>query len=196
MYFALQLSNIGLESLDFGLSLSCQAILALLICTQIAQFTFHREGFSLFSEQVLPQSLNSSGKIPFGDDCSDRRDKARYPPDHCVVAFNYVLLTAVLYGDYVSRGRKSRSRQYGGVLFVFFFLFLAVVLLMVLVGVAYRSDSPVDLAEPDRQLDRLAAILEPDVMEGVIQRARSEGVSESDVLNRLIRLGLEHPPRL
>jgi hypothetical protein len=63
---------------------------------------------------------------------------------------------------------------------------------MILVGVAYRSDSPTVSADPNRRLDRLASILDPEVMEGVIALARSEGRSESEILNRLVRSALYH----
>jgi hypothetical protein len=62
---------------------------------------------------------------------------------------------------------------------------------MILVGVAYRSDSPAVSADPDRRLDRLAAILDPELMEGVISLAKSEGRSETEILNRLLRAGLD-----
>ena len=69
-----------------------------------------------------------------------------------------------------------------------FYLVVAIVLLMVLVGMAYRGGDPAVLEpEPDRRLDRLAMTLDPDVMEGVILRARTEGASEIAVLNRLLR---------
>jgi hypothetical protein len=63
---------------------------------------------------------------------------------------------------------------------------------MILVGVAYRSDSPTVSEDPNRRLDRLASILDPEVMEGVITLARSEGRSESETLNRLVRSALDH----
>ena len=79
----------------------------------------------------------------------------------------------------------------------FFFLFGVVVVLLILVGYAYQSDGrdPEQDPEPDRRLDRLAIMLDPEVMEGVIQRARTEGCSEIVALNRLIRLCLGSPPR-
>lgn len=79
-----------------------------------------------------------------------------------------------------------------------FYLFAAIVALMVLFGVAYRSTGGTDLPEePDRRLDRLATMLDPEVMETIIQRARIEGVSEVAMLNRLLREGIRqgaHPP--
>ena len=71
----------------------------------------------------------------------------------------------------------------------FAFLFMVIVLLVVLVGYAYRSeDGPTDaLDQPDRRLDRLATMLDVDVMEGVIAQAREEGSSEVKVMNRLLR---------
>ena len=79
----------------------------------------------------------------------------------------------------------------------FFFLFAVVVVLLILVGYAYQGDrgDPEQDSEPDRRLDRLVIILDPEVMEGVILRARTESCSEIVALNRLIRLGLESPPR-
>lgn len=78
----------------------------------------------------------------------------------------------------------------------FFVLFALIVLLIVLLGVAYRSEGNTsDEPEPDRRLDKLVTVLETDVMEGVIQRARIEACSEIEALNRLIRAGLESPPR-
>lgn len=63
---------------------------------------------------------------------------------------------------------------------------------MILVGVAYRSDSSTVSADSNRRLDRLASVLDPEVMEGVIALARSEGRSESEILNRLVRSALDH----
>lgn len=62
---------------------------------------------------------------------------------------------------------------------------------MILVGVAYRNDSPIVSADSNRRLDRLASVLDPEVMEGVIVLARSEGRSESEILNRLVRSALD-----
>ena len=73
----------------------------------------------------------------------------------------------------------------------FFYLFVAIVLLMILIGLAYRSDgSGTTEPEQDRRLDRLAMILDVEVMEGIIERARKEGASEVAVLNRLLRESL------
>jgi hypothetical protein len=78
----------------------------------------------------------------------------------------------------------------------FLFLSVVVVLLVIFAGVAYRSEggAPESSPEQDRRLDRLVTILDTDVMEGIIQRARSEGRSETEVLNRLLRSGLGSPP--
>lgn len=74
----------------------------------------------------------------------------------------------------------------------FFYMFAAIVLLMVLVSVAYRSggNKPEPEPEPDRRLDKLVTVLDPEVMEEIIRRARSENVSEVAILNRLLRTGL------
>lgn len=84
----------------------------------------------------------------------------------------------------------------------FTFLFVVIVLLVILAGYAYRSEdgAPQTDDQPDRRLDRLATMLDVDVMEGVIATAREEGVPEVTVLNRLLRSGLEasrsgNPPR-
>ena len=77
----------------------------------------------------------------------------------------------------------------------YLFLFAAMVVLMILLGVAYRNDAENPAPEPDRRLDRLAAILDTDVMERVIERARVEGSSEAEILNRLVRAGLESQDR-
>ena len=78
----------------------------------------------------------------------------------------------------------------------FFLLTVAIVLLMILVSVAYRSEGGASeaLPEPDRRLDRLVTLLDTDVMEGIIQRARTEGCSETQMLNRLLREGLREAP--
>lgn len=88
----------------------------------------------------------------------------------------------------------------------FFLLVVAVVLLMILINIAYRSDGVEVEAppEPDNRLDKLVMILDTDVMEDIIQRARAEECSEAEVLNRLLRErlrknsqeGLESPPHL
>ena len=83
----------------------------------------------------------------------------------------------------------------GGSLLTLFFLFIAIVALMILLGVAYRNDSEEVASEPDRRLDRLAAILETDVMETIIEQARIEGKSEAEILNRLLRVGLGNQAR-
>ena len=76
------------------------------------------------------------------------------------------------------------------------FLIVLIVVLMVLLGYVYRSDnSEPHVEEPDRRLDRLAMILDADVMEEIIRRARTEGCSEVDLLNRALREGLGNPPR-
>ena len=83
----------------------------------------------------------------------------------------------------------------GGSLLTLVFLFLAIVALMILLGVAYRNDSEDVAPEPDRRLDRLAAILDTDVMEGIIKQARIEGKSEAEILNRLLRRALGNQAR-
>ncbi len=82
-------------------------------------------------------------------------------------------------------------------MFTFFYLFAALFLLVVLLGIAYRGSGDVaeEPLEPDRQLDRLAMLLDPEVMEEIIQLARAEGCSEVQVLNHLLRKGLENPSR-
>ncbi len=83
----------------------------------------------------------------------------------------------------------------GGSLLTLVFLLLAIVALMILLGVAYRNDSEDVSPEPDRRLDRLAAILDTDVMEGIIKQARIEGKSEAEILNQLLRRALENQAR-
>ena len=77
----------------------------------------------------------------------------------------------------------------------FLILSVVVVLLVILAAVAYGSEGGAESPpQQDMRLDRLATILDTDVMEGIIQRARSEGRSETEVLNRLLRSGLGSPP--
>tara|TARA_B100000700_G_scaffold166887_2_gene184415 strand:- start:393 stop:713 length:321 start_codon:yes stop_codon:yes gene_type:complete len=83
----------------------------------------------------------------------------------------------------------------GGILLTLFFLFVVIVVLVILVGYAYRSDEVTSAPEePARRLDRLATTLDPDLMEKIIQRARIEGGSEVEILNRLLRERLEQDP--
>ena len=90
---------------------------------------------------------------------------------------------------------KVKVMVLGGSLLTLVFLLLAIVALMILLGVAYRNDSEDVSPEPDRRLDRLAAILDTDVMEGIIKQARIEGKSEAEILNQLLRRALENQAR-
>jgi hypothetical protein len=73
----------------------------------------------------------------------------------------------------------------------FVFLLVCLVALVIFASRIYggRGDEPVEVE--DRRVDRLAAILDVDVMEGLTRLSQDGPQSEADLANRLLREGIQ-----
>ncbi len=74
----------------------------------------------------------------------------------------------------------------------FVFLLVCLIVLLVLVSRIYgRREGDQLPARQDQRVDRLATILDGDVMEGLTRLARDGQLSEADLANRMLREGIE-----
>ena len=75
----------------------------------------------------------------------------------------------------------------------FAFLLVLLVLLMVLIRQLYSGSPRPVLQEEEIRTDRLVSLIEPDLMESLLVRAREEGRSAVEIVNELIRTALRDP---
>lgn len=71
----------------------------------------------------------------------------------------------------------------------FVFLLVCLIALMIFISRIYRGDEPSSLQ--DQRTDRLAALLDEDVMTGLTRLTRDGQQSEADLANRLLREGIQ-----
>jgi hypothetical protein len=76
-------------------------------------------------------------------------------------------------------------------------LFALIAMLMLLAKWLYSTNTPAPVPEgqpPDPREDRLASLILPELMESLMNRSRREERSVLDLLESLIREGLEREP--